>query len=158
DEFVNYWLVNTNHSKINNLYCIANPKGFRGYGQEVWGLTASYSRNTDGSLGYAAHKPGNDDIGVISPTAAISSIPYTPAESMKSLHYFYKNKDKLLGPAGFYDAFSPHYNFWVAEAYLAIDQGPIIIMIENYRSKLLWNLFMRNEDVKKCLNKLSFTY
>jgi len=155
DEYVDYWNVNVNHSKINYEYCVANPKGFEDYGEDCWGLTASYSRNNDGSMGYNAHGPSND-IGVISPTAAISSIPYTPQESLKAMHYFYKNKDKLLGPAGFYDAFSPEYNFWVAEAYLAIDQGPQIIMIENHRTGLLWNLFMANEDVQAGLTKLGF--
>ncbi|MEZ4810659.1 MAG: glucoamylase family protein [Allomuricauda sp.] len=157
DEFVNYWTVNVNHSKINYNYCLENPQNFEDYGQDCWGLTASYSRNSDGSLGYNAHHPANDK-GVISPMAAISSIPYTPTESLKALHYFYKNKDKLLGPAGFYDAFSPEYNFWVAEAYLAIDQGPQIVMIENHRTGLLWNLFMHNEDVQAGLTKLGFQY
>ena len=157
DEFVNYWDVNVNHSKINNKYCIENPNNFTDYGEDCWGLTASYTRNNDGSIGYNAHSPSNDT-GVISPTAALSSMPYTPEESMKALHYFYRNKDKLLGPAGFYDAFSPHNNFWVAEAYLAIDQGPILIMIENHRSGMLWNLFMQNEEVQNGLDKLGFTY
>ena len=120
-------------------------------------MSASYSRNTDGTLGYAAHSPVNDN-GVISPTASIGSIPYTPTESLKAMHFFYKNKDKLWGKAGFYDAFSPQYNFWVAQAYLAIDQGPQIIMIENHRTGLLWNLFMQNEDVRNGLDKLGFTY
>ncbi|HEY9220351.1 MAG TPA: glucoamylase family protein [Lutibacter sp.] len=157
DEYVNYWNVNTNHSKINYNYCIENPLKYKDYGADCWGLTASYSRNADGSIGYSAHKPGND-LGIISPTAALSSMPYVPNESLKALRYFYKNKDKLLGPAGFYDAFSPHNNFWVANAYLAIDQGPIIIMIENYRSGLLWKLFMQNTDVQNGLTKLNFTY
>jgi len=157
DAYVNYWDVNVNHSKINYNYCVENPKGYKDYGEDCWGLTASYTRNADGSIGYAGHKPQND-LGVVSPTAAISSIPYTPVESMKALHYFYKNKDKLLGPAGFYDAFSPQYNYWVADAYLAIDQGPIIIMIENYRTGLLWNLFMKNEDIQNGLDKLEFNY
>ena len=104
-----------------------------------------------------AHKPGNDT-GVISPTAAISSIPFTPEKSLAAMHFFYSKKDKLLGPAGFYDAFSPRYNYWVAEAYLAIDQGPQIVMIENYRTGLLWNLFMQNEDVQNGLDVLGFNY
>ena len=157
DEYVNYWDVNVNHSKINNSYCIENPKGFKDYGSDCWGLTASYTRNNDGSIGYNAHSPSNDS-GVVSPTAALSSIPYTPEESMKALRFFYKNKDQLLGPAGFFDAFSPEYNFWVAKAYLAIDQGPILIMIENYRSGLLWNLFMQNAEVRSGLDKLGFNY
>ncbi|MBD0777955.1 beta-glucosidase [Maribacter sp. ANRC-HE7] len=157
DDYVNYWDVNVNHSKINYKFCVENPNNFEGYGEDCWGLTASYSRNSDGSMGYAAHKPEND-LGIVSPTAAISSMPYTPDESLAALRYFYKNKDKLLGVAGFYDAFSPEYNFWVAEAYLAIDQGPQIIMIENYRTGLLWDLFMQNEDVQAGLKTLNFTY
>ncbi len=157
DSYVNYWEVNVNHTMINNQYCIENPKGYTDYGENCWGLTASYTRNNDGSLGYAAHRPG-DDRGVISPTAAISSIPYTPEASLKALHYFYNHKEDLLGPAGFYDAFSPDQDFWVAEAYLAIDQGPSLVMIENYRSGLLWDLFMGNEEVRNGLDKLGFTY
>lgn len=157
DAYANYWDVNVNHTKINYSYCVENPKGYKDYGPDCWGLTASYTRKQDGGLGYSAHRPGND-AGVISPTAAISSIPYTPEESLKAMYYFYKNKDKLLGPAGFYDAFSPQFGFWVAPAYLAIDQGPEIIMIENYRTGLLWNLFMQNENVQKGLTKLGFTY
>ncbi|WP_418603687.1 glucoamylase family protein [Hwangdonia sp.] len=157
DQYANYWNLAVNHTKINRQYCITNPKNYVDYGADCWGLTASYSRNADGSRGYSAHSPSNDK-GVISPTAAISSIPYTPAESLKVMHYLYQNKDKLLGPAGFYDAFSPHYNFWVTDTYLAIDQGPQIIMIENHRTGLLWNLFMQNTDVKNGLDKLGFNY
>jgi hypothetical protein len=157
DAYTNYWEVNVNHSKINYQYSVNNPKKYKDYSENCWGLTASYTRNSDGSIGYKAHSPSNDT-GVISPTAAISSIPYTPEESLKALRYFYQHKDKLLGPAGFYDAFSPQYDFWVAEAYLAIDQGPILVMIENYRTGLLWNLFMQNEEVRSGLDKLKFTY
>jgi hypothetical protein len=157
DEFVDYGAVNVNHSLINYNYCVENPENYVDYGEDCWGLTASYSRNADGTLGYNAHSPDNDT-GVVSPTAAISSIPYTPDESLKAMHYFYENKEQLLGPAGFYDAFSPENDFWVAEAYLAIDQGPQLIMIENYRSGLLWNLFMQNEEVRAGLDKLGFSY
>ncbi|WP_027137587.1 glucoamylase family protein [Gaetbulibacter saemankumensis] len=157
DQYANYWELAVNHTKINRQYCIENPKNYTDYGKDCWGLTASYSRNSDGSIGYSAHSPVNDS-GVISPTAAISSIPYTPAESLDVMHYLYQKKKQMLGVAGFYDAFSPQYNFWVADAYLAIDQGPQIIMIENYRTGLIWNLFMQNEDVKNGLNKLGFNY
>ncbi|SFU30818.1 hypothetical protein SAMN05216480_101603 [Pustulibacterium marinum] len=157
DSYANYWNVNVNHSMINYLYCVENPMGYTHYGEDFWGLTASYSRNADGSLGYSAHTPTND-LGIVSPTAAISSIPYTPEESLAAMHYFYLYDDILTGEAGFYDAFSPHYNFWVAEAYLAIDQGPQIIMIENYRSGLLWDLFMQNEDIQNGLTNLGFSY
>lgn len=157
DTYANYWDVNVNHTTINYQYCVSNPSNYVDYGPDCWGLTASYSRNNDGSIGYLAHEPAND-IGVISPTAAISSIPYTPEKSLAAMHYFYSKNEVLLGPAGFYDAFSPQYNDWVAEAYLAIDQGPQIIMIENYRTGLLWNLFMANEDVQNGLDNLNFSY
>ncbi|WP_088323759.1 glucoamylase family protein [Polaribacter tangerinus] len=157
DQYGSYWDTAVNHSKINRQYCIDNPKNYLGYGEDLWGLTASYSRNPDGSRGYSAHSPSNDK-GVISPTAAISSTPFTPSESLKVMHYLYQKKDKVLGPAGFYDALSPHYNFWVTNTYLAIDQGPQIVMIENYRTGLLWNLFMQNTDVKRGLDKLGFNY
>ena len=157
DQYGNYWNLAVNHTKINRQYCITNPKNYIDYGEDCWGLTASYSRNEDGTRGYSAHSPTND-LGVVSPTAAISSIPYTPNESLKVMHYLYQNKDKMLGPAGFYDAFSPHYDFWVTDTYLAIDQGPQIVMIENHRTGLLWNLFMQNEDVKTGLDKLGFNY
>ena len=157
DQYANYWDLNVNHTRINYQYCVNNPNNYSDYGMDCWGLTASYSRNSDGSTGYSAHDPENDK-GVISPTAAISSLPYTPQESLAAMHYFYSKKELLLGSAGFYDAFSPHYNDWVTERYLAIDQGPEIIMIENYRTQLLWNLFMQNEDVQNGLNILGFNY
>ena len=152
-----YFDVAKNHTLINRQYCIENPGNYEDYGEDCWGLTASYSRAADGGLTYRAHSPV-EDVGVISPTAAISSIPYTPMESLDAMHYFYQNNERLLGPAGFYDAFSPEFGFWVAEAYLAIDQGPQIIMIENYRTGLLWNLFMQNEDVQNGLTTLGFSY
>ena len=153
DEYVNYGDVVVGHTMINYSYCVENSLGYKDYGENCWGLTASYSRAADGSLTYVAHRPGNDT-GVISPTAAISSMPYAPDQSLNALRYFYSLKDKLLGPGGFYDAFSPRNSYWVAPAYLAIDQGPEMIMIENYRSGLFWKLFMQNEDVKEGLDRL----
>lgn len=155
DQYANYWTLTQNHAKINNKYCIANPHGYTGYSDKCWGLTASYTRNNDGTLGYTAHQP-NNDTGVITPTAALSSMPYTPEESMKFLRYLYnEKKSTLVGIAGPYDAFSPHYN-WVTKNYLAIDQGTIAPMIENYRSGLLWNLFMNAPEVRQGLLNLGF--
>lgn len=152
DQYANYWQQNEGHSLINYSYCVDNPKNFEGYGENSWGLTASDSRT-----GYAAHSPTND-LGVITPTAALSSFPYTPEKSMAALRYFYEEQgDKLWGDLGFYDAFSEHYN-WYADGYLAIDQGPIIAMIENYRTQLPWNLFMANPEIKNGLDKLGFSY
>ncbi|WP_034919718.1 glucoamylase family protein [Gillisia sp. CAL575] len=158
DQYAEYWDLNVNHSKINYLYCLANPKNYEGYGENVWGLTASYTKNKDGSIGYTAHSPTND-VGVISPTAAISSIVYTPEESLKAMSYFYNDlHDLTWGPAGFYDAFSLEEEDWVAAKYLAIDQGPMVVMIENYRSGLIWDLFMGAEEIKTGLDKLGFQY
>ena len=136
-------------------YAIQNPKNWAGYSTKNWGLTASYSRNSDGTTGYSAHSP-NNDLGVISPTAAISSMPYTPAESMDYLRFLYnENYTKYIGVAGPYDAYSVHFN-WVTPRYLAIDQGPISPMIENHKSEFLWKLFMNAPDIKNGLIKLGF--
>ena len=155
DQYANYWTLTQNHAKIMLAYCVANPLGYADYSDKCWGLTASYTRNPDGSTGYAAHQP-NSDRGVISPTAALSSFPYTPVESMKFLRYLYEeHKDKYVGVAGPYDAFSPRFN-WVTKRYLAIDQGTIIPMIENYRTGMLWNLFMSAPEVQTGLIDLGF--
>lgn len=155
DDYVNYGNATANHAKIMYQYSVANPKGWQGYNSKSWGLTASYSRNTDGSTGYSAHQP-NNDLGVISPTAALSSMPYTPAESMNVLRFLYnENYSKYIGVAGPYDAYSVHYN-WVTPRYLAIDQGTIAPMIENHKSQFLWQLFMNAPDIKQGLIKLGF--
>lgn len=155
DAYANYWTATTNHAKIMHAYCVANPGVWVGYSDENWGLTASYTRNGNGSTGYTDHKPGNDR-GVISPTAALSSFPYTPAESMKALRFFYEDQhDFLIGVAGPYDAYSLHYN-WRTPRYLAIDQGTIAPMIENHRTGLLWNLFMQAPEVQQGLLNIGF--
>jgi len=138
DTYANYWDLVSNHTKINYQHCIQNPYGYNGYSEKCWGLTSSYSRNEDGSTGYAAHQPNNDK-GIISPTAALSATPFTPEESIKLMRYLYDETDgKYLGIAGPYDAFSPHYE-WKTYRYLAIDQGTIAPMIENHKSQLFWN-------------------
>ena len=152
DEFANYWEQNVNQSLINQAYCIQNPRKYIGYGSYSWGLTAS-----DNKDGYSAHSPTND-LGVITPTAAISSLPYTPMQSMDAIrHFYYILGDKLWGQYGFYDAFDVTGGWW-ANSYLAIDQGPEIVMIENYRTGLLWNLFMSAPEVQSGLTKFGFTY
>lgn len=155
DKYANYWDLNVNHVKIDYEYCVENPKKFKGYGSDYWGLTASYSRNPDGTIGYNAHMPSND-VGVIAPTAAISSIVYTPKESIAVMRNLYENHKKdTWGVAGFYDASSLQYG-WTAQRYLAIDQGPEVVMLENYRSGLLWKLFMNAPEVKQGLIGLGF--
>jgi len=156
DEYVNYGDATVNHAKIMYQYCVNNPKGWQGYSTKNWGLTASYSRNPlTGAYDYAAHQP-NNDLGIISPTAALSDMPYTPTESMNVLRFIYnENYSKYVGVAGPYDAYSVQYN-WVVPRYLAIDQGTISPMIENSKSQFLWNLFMNAPDVRAGLLKLGF--
>ncbi|MEO7211577.1 glucoamylase family protein [Mucilaginibacter sp.] len=151
DAYANYEDQTKAHTLINYNYCVANPNNNNGYGANCWGLTAS-----DIEGGYTASSPTND-VGVISPTAAISSLPYTPTQSMAALRFFYyKLGDKLWGDYGFYDAFNLT-NPWFANSYLAIDQGPEIVMIENYRTGLLWNLFMSCPEIKTGMKGLGFT-
>lgn len=152
DRYADYWKLNQNHALIDYKYCVDNPKKFEGYGENCWGLTSSYSMN-----GYAGHNP-SEDLGVISPTAALSSFPYTPKESMQMLKFLYApERDSLIGEYGPYDAFS-FSSHWMLPHYLAIDQGPIPVMIENHRTGLLWRLFMNAPEVKTGLDKLGFTY
>ncbi|HEY9341519.1 MAG TPA: glucoamylase family protein, partial [Hanamia sp.] len=151
DAYANYFAQNTAHSLINYQYCVANPQRFNGYSSANWGLTAS----DDNLIFYDAHSPTNDD-GVISPTAAISSLPYTPEQSMNALRFFYYQLgDKLFKQYGFIDAFNLS-DLWFADSFLAIDQGPQIVMIENYRSGLLWNLFMSCPEIKRGMKNLGF--
>jgi hypothetical protein len=158
DRYTDYWTHNTNHTLINRQWCIENPEGYEGYGPGCWGLTSSYTLREDGSVGYAGHKPGKMDRGVIAPTAALSSIPYTPEYSLNAMRTFYEiYGDSLFGEFGFYDAFSPVYD-WFPKRYLAIDQGPIVVMIENYRTGLLWKLFMSCPEVQAGLEQLGFRF
>lgn len=152
DGYANYFDNNRNTALIHHAYAINNPRARAGYGDNCWGLTAS-----DDPDGYKVHEPtSGGDNGTITPTAALSSFPYTPEESMRALKHFYRDLgDKTWNWMGFYDAFNQGRNWW-ATSYLAIDQGPIIIMIENYRTQLLWNLFMSNPEIQPMLDSIGF--
>ncbi|MFK7821362.1 MAG: glucoamylase family protein [Planctomycetaceae bacterium] len=150
DRYGNYWQHNQAHVQMCLNYCIENPAGHKGYSKSCWGLTSSYSPK-----GYRGHCPQRDE-GTIAPTAALSSFPYNPVACMAALRYFHDELgDRLLGKYGFYDAFNQSEN-WFPTRYLAIDQGPIVIMIEDHRSGLLWNLFMSAPEVQAGLEKLNF--
>jgi hypothetical protein len=152
DKYVDYWQHNVNHVLINREHCVQNPHGYEGYGENCWGLTASYT-----VTGYSSHYPERDR-GVISPTAALASFPYAPEYSMDFLRFLDAELgDKVWGEYGPYDAFSMTEN-WFPQKYLAIDQGPIVVMIENYRSGLLWDLFMSCPEVQDGLNRLGFSF
>jgi len=151
DQYADYWQQNVNHVRINHAHCAMNPLHHKGYSASCWGLTSS-----DGPDGYAAHSPEEDD-GTISPTAALSSMPYAPKESMQALrHFLTAHGEKIWGRFGFVDAFCESRD-WYAETYLAIDQGPIVVMIENHRTGLLWKLFMNAPEIQAGLRALSFS-
>ncbi len=150
DKYTNYFTNNQNIALINYRYCVQNPKKYKGYGEAAWGLTAS-----DGPFDYSADEPvAWQDCGKIAPTGAISSFPYTPAESMRALKNYYFNYGKFLwGEYGFRDAFDLTNN-WCSEIYMGLNQAPMVVMIENYRSGLIWKLFMQDSDIKNGLKKL----
>ncbi|MEO7773657.1 MAG: glucoamylase family protein, partial [Steroidobacteraceae bacterium] len=151
DRYADYWDLNQRHVHINRAHCIANPGGYEGYGESCWGLTAS-----DDPDGYCAHAPDNDN-GTISPTAALASMPYAPREALQvTRHFLNIYGNKLWGRYGFVDAFNPGRD-WYAQNFLAIDQGPIIVMMENHRTALLWKLFMSVPEVRVGLQRLGFT-
>jgi hypothetical protein len=151
DSHADYWEQNLNHVRINHAHCAMNPLHHQGYSASCWGLTSS-----DDPDGYGAHAPDNDN-GTISPTAALASMPYAPKEAMQAMrHFLTAHGDRVWGKFGFVDAFCEARN-WFADTYLAIDQGPIILMIENYRSGLLWKLFMNAPEIQLGLRALSFT-
>jgi len=152
DKYCNYFENNRNISLVHRAYCIDNPFNHVGYDSLVWGLTASYN-----PYGYSAHEPHYNDNGTISPTAALSAIAYTPDESMATLkHFYFTYGADLWGEFGFRDAFNLNQN-WFAKIYVAIDQGPIIIMIENYRSRLCWDMFMANPEIPQMLEAIGWT-
>lgn len=151
DRYADYGEQVQAHAAINRAHCIENAHGFAGYGPNCWGLTAS-----DSEGGYSAHSPTND-LGVISPTAAVASLPFLPEAAMEALRHFVDDRgDALWGPYGLADAFAPGTG-WVAPGTLAIDQGPIVVMVENYRTGLVWDLVMSAPEVKSGLRALGFT-
>ncbi len=150
DQYADYWAQNVHHVRINRAHCVANPGKFEGYGESCWGLTAS-----DDAWGYAAHAPDNDN-GTISPTAALASLPYAPVEVMTVLrHFLTRHGKRVWRELGFVDALCEK-EAWYADTFLAIDQGPIVIMIENHRTGLLWKLFMSVPEVQAGLQRLGF--
>lgn len=150
DRYADYWEQNVRHARINHDYCVTNPKGFAGYGPDCWGLTAS-----DDHSGYVAHSP-TEDTGTVSPTAALASLPYLPEEAMRALRHFRGPMgERLWHDCGFIDAFSLTHD-WYASTHLAIDQGPIVVMIENFRSGLMWKLLMEAPEIREGLRRLGF--
>jgi hypothetical protein len=150
DRYTNYFENNRNIARINLAYCIANPGHYPGYGPDDWGLTAS-----DDHLGYSVHAPVlTRDNGTITPTGALASFPYTPEASMAALKHFYRDLgDRLWGVYGPRDAFNLGRN-WFSPIYMGLDQAPIVVMVENYRTGLIWKLFMSNPEIQSMLPKI----
>ena len=151
DKFCNYFENNRNIALVHQAYCAENPKKFKDYSSLVWGMTAS-----DNPWGYAAQSPTEDN-GTITPTAAVSSMPYVPEQAMATMEHFYRHYGReLWGEFGFRDAFNPKEG-WFAESVLAIDQGPMAPMIENYRTGLCWKYFMANAEIPRALRAIGWT-
>jgi hypothetical protein len=161
----------------NRAYCIDNPRQFIGYGPEQWGLTAcdgparldtSWQGEPLRFFTYRARGASARHIiddGTIAPTAAGGSVPFAPKECLDALEQMWTTQyDSLVGPYGFRDAFNltyrvapDHTNGWYDTDYLGIDQGPILIQLENHRSELVWNLMKRNPYVRRGLERAGFT-
>jgi exo beta-1,2-glucooligosaccharide sophorohydrolase (non-reducing end) len=152
DRFTDYFQNNRNMARINRAYCMANPKHFKGYGADNWGLTAS-----DGPKGYLAHAPDdNDEDGTMTPTGALASFPYTPEASMAAFKHFYRDLgDRIWDIYGPRDAFNESAD-WISPIYMGLNQAPITVMIENYRTGLMWKLFMSNPEIQPMLDKIGF--
>jgi hypothetical protein len=152
DRYTDYFENNRNLALIDQAYCESNPSHFQGYGADNWGLTAS-----DDQLGYSVHAPSpTSDNGTITPTGALASFPYTPEASMAALKFFYRDLgDRLWGVYGPHDAFNLSRN-WFSPVYMGLDQAPIVVMVENYRTGLIWKLFMSNPEIKPMLDKIGF--
>lgn len=145
-----YFENNRSIARINRAYCEANPKHFQGYGPDAWGLTAS-----DGPFGYVPHAPDDaSDRGTLTPTGALASFPYTPEASMAALKHYYRDLGAQLwdvyGPR---DAYNPGQD-WISIIYMGLNQAPITVMVENYRSGLVWKNFMANPEIGVMLKKL----
>ena len=145
-----YFENNRNIALINRAYVMENPKHFAGYGPDAWGLTAS-----DGPYGYVAHAPDSqNDLGTLTPTGALASFPYSPEGSMAALKHYYRDLGAQLwdiyGPR---DAYNPGQN-WISPIYMGLNQAPIVVMVENYRTGLVWKMFMKNPEIGEMLKRL----
>lgn len=142
-----YWVRNVTQTLMNRAYCLETAPAENRYAEDYWGLTSCDAKDC-----YRYGAPGNDP-GTVAPTAALSAMPYTPYYSMQVLKALYGRFHNVMwGPCGPYDAFSLRDD-WYARTYQAIDQLPIVCMVENYRSGLLWRLFMNDPDVKRGLQR-----
>lgn len=152
DKYTNYFENNRNIALINYEYCLDNPHHWKGYGADMWGLTA-----VDGPRGYVPYEPTPQlDDGTIAPTGAISAFPYTPEKSIRALKHFYRDLGaQVWGIYGFRDAFNLQEN-WYSGITMGLNQAPMVVMIENYRSGSIWKSFMENPEIRPALERIGF--
>jgi hypothetical protein len=152
DQFTDYFENNRNQALINQAYCIANPHRWKGYGADSWGLTA-----VDGPDGYSPYEPTPDlDDGTIAPTGAISALAYTPEQSRIALIHFYRDLGaRVWDIYGFRDSFNQQQN-WYSGITMGLNQAPMVVMIENYRTGLVWLSFMANPEIADMLVRAGF--
>jgi hypothetical protein len=149
DAYTNYFKNNRNIALISHAYAIDNPRKWTGYGDDAWGQSAGVNN------GGGRAQP-RDDNGTITVHAALASMPYTPEESLKALRHYYRDLGpRIYGTYGFSDTFNESQGFY-QEAYMALDQAQTVAMIENYRTGLLWKLFMSNPEIQPALDKIGF--
>jgi len=149
DRYTNYFENNRAIALINRAYCIDNPRGFAGYGPDTWGLSAGVY------TGGGRAQP-RDDNGTINVMASLASMPYTPDESLAAMKHFYRDLGaKIWGAYGFHDGFNQSEN-WFDEVYMALNQAPITVMIENHRTGLVWKNFMANPEIQPALDAIGF--
>jgi len=149
DRYTNYFENNRAIARIAHAYCVANPLHFVGYGADCWGLSAGVNSGGGRAL-------PRDDNGTINIMASLSSMPYTPDESLAALKHFYRDLGaKVWGIYGFYDGFNQTQN-WFEPVYMALNQAPITVMIENHRTGLVWKNFMASPKIKPALDAIGF--
>jgi hypothetical protein len=149
DRYANYFENNRNMALISHAYSIENPRKHVGYGDDTWGRSAGVN------AGGGRATPRGDN-GTITVHAALGSFPYTPEESMKALKHYYRDLGgKLWGIYGFRDGFNLTEN-WFEDVYMGLNQAPITVMIENYRTGLIWKMFMSNPEIGEALKKIGF--
>ena len=142
DKYANYFTNNRNEALVSQAYGLANPLHRKGYGADSWGITA-----VDGPKGYREYKPFTEDDGTIAPTGAISSYAYTPQQSLLALKHFYRDLGAQLWDIyGFRDAFNQQQN-WYSGITMGLNQAPMVVMIENGRTGLVWRNFMSNSEM-----------
>jgi hypothetical protein len=156
DLYTNYFENNRNLALINRAYAIDNPGKHKTYGADAWGITAS-----DGPRGYVPEAPDpqdpQDDKGTLAPTGALASFPYAPDASMAAFKHFYRDLgDRLWGIYGPIDAYNLDDNWW-SPIYMGLNQAPITVMVENYRTGLVWKLFHSNPEIQTMLKKVDAT-